>query len=161
MSLSKRQLLDETLALIRQVATYQLAPSMLFLVEGADPQALAARWDELSKHVASAKLAMIRDEFSNRFPSLTVETGFFTFGIADPIVDRYLQFLKPRDPADITNLVINMLDGLFPPVGLFRKRRMPGLPSLGTRLTGTLTSFSQSVEKQFAPYAEEFGVSAK
>ena len=129
MSLSKRQLLDETLALIQQVAVYRLAPSMVFLVDGVNPEVLAARWDELSRHVASAKLAIIRDEFAKRFPSLAVETGFFTFGISDPIVDRYLQFLKPRDPADITNLVINMLDGLFPPVGLFRIRRVPGLPS--------------------------------
>ena len=161
MSLSKFQLLDETLALIKQVAVYRLAPSMVFLVDGGNPEALAPRWDELSRHVAAAKLAIIRDEFASRFPLLAVETGSFTFGISDPIVDRYLEFLRQRDPADITNLVINMLDGLFPPVGLFRKRRLPGLPSLGTRLTGTLTAFCQSVERQFAPYAEKFGVSAK
>lgn len=158
-TLTQRQLLDETLELIRAVAKYRLSPAQLMLFgAGPDTPAYAKRWDDLSRHVASAKLAIIRDEFASRFPSLAEHTEQFTFGIKDPIVDGYSKFLKPREPADLTILVSAMLDQLFPPLGLFRKRRLDGLATLGSWLTSTLTTFSKSVEKQFAPFAAEFGV---
>ena len=149
-NLPERQPLKEALVLIQQTATYRLPPGNLFLFgAAADTPAYAKRWDELSRHVASAQLAIIRDEFATRFPSFAVETNSFTFGISDPIVDRYVSLLKPRDPADVTNLVMEMLDGLFPPVGFLRKRRLAGLSTLGVRLTASLTAFAQQVERQF------------
>ena len=100
----------------------------------------------------------LRDEFAFRFPSFASETEGFTFGIKEVGADRYQAILKRRESSDITNIVLALLESLFPSTGFFRKRRPDGLPNLGMKLVALLVSYAQSVEAKLQPYAQEFGV---
>lgn len=152
-------LFAEVMELLRRTGTDRLSPEMLFLLGDIDFEEILPRWADLDRHFACAKLAVVRDEFEVRFPSFSAETEEFTFGITEPCADRYQAILKRREPSDITNIVLEMLESLFPPTGLFRKHRPAGLSNLGVKLVALLTAYAQSVEARLYPYAEAFGVS--
>ena len=82
----------------------------------------------------------------------------FTFGINEACADLYQSMLRRREPSDITNIVLEMLESLFPPAGLFRKRKPQGVSNLGVKLVALLTAHAQSVEARLYPYAEALGV---
>jgi hypothetical protein len=99
-------LVDQVLPIIRNIPNQKLGSEVAFLVGGPDVQRLVASWDKLEQHFAAAKLAIVRDEFSVRFPLLSEQTERFTFGLLNPAANRYMDFLEPRETSDITNLVM-------------------------------------------------------
>jgi len=157
-AISLQSLREEVLATIQRISTDALSPDAVLLLGPVDVEAILESWNKVQKHMASAKLAIVRDEFAARFPSMSTETEDFSFGITDPISDCYMDFLKPREPNDITNLVMQLLDDVYPPAGLFRKRRIQGLVPLGVKLTKVLTGHAQRIEALMQPYAEAFGI---
>lgn len=151
-------LIEEILSTIRNIPTQPLAPDTVFLLGVADVVPILESWDKLESGFASAKLAIVRDEFSARFPMMSNETEGFTFGLRNPDSDRYMTFLKPREPSDITNLVIRLIDDVYPPTGFLRKRRIQGFVPLVVKLTKVLTAYSQRIESTLHPYAKAFGI---
>jgi hypothetical protein len=73
--------------------TANLDPEQASLLGSKAAIELSAAWSRLERRVCAAKLAIVRDEFRVRFPSLDIETEHFTFGITDGIADRYIEFL--------------------------------------------------------------------
>ena len=157
-ALTREMLFAEVLELLRRTGTDRLSPDLLFLLGDIDFEAILPRWEDVERHFACAKLAIVRDEFSFRFPSFAIETEGFTFGIEEVTADRYQAILKRREPSDITNIILDLLEALFPTTGFFRKRQPDGLPNLGIKLVALLVSYAQSVEAKLHPYAQEFGV---
>ena len=157
-TLTREMLFAEGMDLLRRTGTDRLPPDMLFLLGDIDFEAILPHWGDVERHFACAKLAIVRDEFAFRFPSFAGETEGFTFGIEEVDADRYQTILKRRESSDITNIVLALLESLFPSTGFFRKRRPDGLPNLGMKLVALLVSYAQSVEAKLQPYAQEFGV---
>lgn len=157
---TREMLFSEVMGLLRRTGADRLSPDMLFLLGDIDFEEILPRWADLNRQFACAKLAVVRDEFSLRFPSFAADTEGFTFGINEACADRYQSILRQREPSDITNIVLAMLESLFPTAGLSRKRRPQGLSSLGVKLVALLTAYVQSVETRLYPYAEAFGVPA-
>ena len=157
-ALTRETLFAEVMGLLQHTGTDRLSLDMLFLLGDIDFEAILPRWGDIERHFASAKLASVRDEFAFRFPSFANETEGFTFGIEEVSADRYQAILKRREPSDITDIVLEFLESLFPTTGFFRKRWPDGLPNLGTKLVALLVSYAQSVEAKLQPYALEFGV---
>ena len=157
-AVSLQSLRDEVLATIQRIPQESLSPDTIFLLGAVDVQPILESWNKLHKHVASAMLAIVREEFAARFPAMSDETEGFSFGLHDPTSDHYMRFLKPREPSDITNLVMQLLDDVYPPSGIFRKHRIQGLVPLGVKLAKVLTGYAQGIEALLYPYAEAFGV---
>ena len=155
---TREMLIAEVMELLRRTGTDQLSPDMLFLLGDIDFEEILPRWADINRQFACAKLAIVRDEFSFRFPSFAADTEGFTFGINEACADRYQSILRRREPSDITNIGLEMLESLFPPAGLFRKRRPQGVSNLGVKLVALMTAYAQSVEARLHPYAEAFGV---
>lgn len=152
------RLFAEVMGLLRHTGTDRLPHDMLFLIPDIDFQEILPRWPELDRLFACAKLAVVRDEFFFRFPAFGGESEEFTFGIKEACAERYQAILRRREPSDITNIVLDILDSLFPARGFFKKRRPLGLTTLGMKLVTLLTAYSQSVETRLYPYAKAFGV---
>jgi hypothetical protein len=157
---TREMLLTEVMELLRRTGTDRLSPDMLFLLGDIDFEEILPRWADIDRLFACAKLAVVREEFSARFPSFAAETEGFTFGIIETCADRYQSILGRREPSDITDIVLEMLESLFPPAGLFRRRRPRGVSDLGIKLVALLTAYAESVEARLHPYAETFGVPA-
>ncbi|MEX5748916.1 hypothetical protein [Massilia sp. X63] len=155
-------LVGQVLPIIRSIPNQKLGSEMAFLVGGSDVQRLVASWDKLEEHFAAAKLAIVRDEFSVRFPLLSEQTEGFTFGLLNPAANRYMDFLKPRETSDITNLVMQLLDDVYPPtIGFWGKqKRISSYMTLGLKIIKALTAYSQHIEATLHPFAEAFGVRA-
>lgn len=156
-AVSLRSLRDEVLATIRRIPEESLSPDTALLLGAVDVQPILELWDKLQKHLASAKLAIVRDEFAFRFPALSEETEGFSFGLRDPMSDRYMSFLKPHEPSDIIDLVTQLLDDVYPHSGIFHKHRVQGLVPLGVKLAKLLTSYAQEIEARLHPYAAAIG----
>lgn len=156
---TREMLFAEVMEMLRRTGTDRLSPDMLFLLGDIDFEEILPRWADLNRQFACAKLAVVRDEFSFRFPSFAADSEGFTFGINEACADRYQSTLRRREPSDITNIVLEMLESLFPRAGLFRKQWPQGVSSLGVKLVALLTAYAKSVEARLYPYAETFGVS--
>ncbi|MGH7032705.1 MAG: hypothetical protein ACREFL_03115 [Stellaceae bacterium] len=109
-------------------------------------------WGQLERLVCAAKLAIIRDEFSVRFPSKSAETESFSFGIVDRTADRLESFLKPRKPDDIFNMTIWVIEQAFG-----KKPKIPGIAHFASNLTQILQAYSRTIEASFYPFAEKIG----
>lgn len=155
-------LIETIFSIIQSIPNQKLGSEVAFLVGGSDVERLVSSWDKLERHFAAARLAIVRDELSVRFPLLSEQTEGFTFGLRNSAADRYINFLKPRETSDITNLVMQLMDDVYPPTtGFFGKqKRISGYVPLGLKIIKALTGYSQHIEATLHPFAEAFGVRA-
>jgi len=127
-----------------------LDPGLAFSLGPTTASKLLEVWPKLQRHVAAAKLAIVRDEFSIRFPSLSSETEDFTFGISDSLSDRYMLLLKLRNSNDILQVAFSIIHDIF---GNTSERKLPGIGHFVSNLTKILQGYSQQTELSFEPFA--------
>ena len=147
-------LMQEVLSTIREIRP-DLDPIQMLLLGPKAVDPMLAHWQQLERCVCSAKLAIVRDEFSIRFPNLVSETENFTFGIADQVADRYMTFLKPRETDDIFQMTCVVIEDAFGPDPA---KRVPGISHFASNLTQVLQAYSANIEKQFDPFTSVRGV---
>jgi len=145
------------LAKIQSIANETLEPNTVYYLGASDVEPLLRNWNQLQRCVASAKLAIIREEFAVRFPNYFRETGSFTFGIHDPVSDSYVSFLKPRKSDDGIKLALQIVADAYPPSGFFRKWHPSGAHQLYMYLYKDIVAYAQGVEAMLDQYYKSAG----
>lgn len=145
-----QDLRQEVLDTIRNIKPHLEPIQAMLLGAGAGP--ILAKWGSLERRVSAAKLAIVRDEFSVRFPNFCQLTEGFTFGIVDANSDRYLTYLKPRQKGDIFNMTVAIIEEVFGP-----HPRIPGIAHFTSNLTQALQAYSRNVEQKLHPFAVKIG----
>jgi hypothetical protein len=146
-----QELLRAVLGIIGEIKP-SLDPLQIFLLGSDATDAMTNQWAELERRIGSAKLAIIRDEVSVRFPTLAAATYAFTFGITDAAADRYLTFLEPRKQDDILQMTFTIIEEVFG-----ANPKIPDIAHYASNLSQTLQSYSQQVEDMLHPFALKIG----
>ena len=152
MTLTFEDLSETVLSAIRSIPTKPLEANTVFLLGVTDVEHLLRSWNQLQRHLASAQLAIVRNEFSTRFPNYSAETEGFTFGIHDPNSDRYMNFLKHREKDDYRKLTMQMVEDVYPPPGFLKKGQPQGVSALSVKLCKILVAYGQHIEATLNPY---------
>jgi len=149
-------LVERVLPIIRSILNQKLGSEVAFFVGGSDVQRLVALRGQVGAAFAAAKLEIVRDEFSVRFALLSEQTEGFIFALLKPAANRYMDFLKPREASDITNLVMQLLDDVYPhTIGFWGEQNtISSCVTLDLKIIRALTAYSQHVEDILHPFTE-------